>query len=523
MKQFFLLFALTIGGITFAQLNYTTPYKWYENQLKKVGETADHSVFVTTKLLPPFSEELTYFTLSTTDAKPTFYKKEKLKIGRYSLRLVDAVQVGDELIELYSGHKYGLAVTHSLTYIARRSMETFDLIGEPKEIGRDLPVTELNVYYGSPHLSLYGDSKGVYVTTTAEGKIADAKPYLKRFDENLKEDWSVDLTEFYARSGIVRDIQFDEKTGMLIYELNLAECDDCGMFKRPKSVNSSIPAVMIFAPNGKQKSFALDIPDGLVYSYTSFFYDFRTNKLTGIFETHEMGKNQFKDAAGSGYAMYQWNAVSGKLMKSKSTRYTYGDIMNSENGEFIKTTGVMSEKIGGDMFPKTKGVVRSEKLSNGDYVLFYDNLSAADKDPYADDKTSEALENYHFLVCLDGEGELKWKKILVNDGKGKIEMLDFTDDNKMIYISHGSSVNYANKDFNYVAGEEKEGDRFIYHLVDLTTGETIARKSFENKTFSTEHTRGITHYNEKGNTIIFGYQSNSGFAGRDARMAAINL
>lgn len=517
MKNLLAFLILLFGAHSFAQLTYTSKYKWYENQLYKIGETEESSLFVTDKQLSMMKEELTYFKLSTKTGAPTLFEKEAIKIDNHYLKRMQTVQIGDVLYETYAGHKMGMTINESKVYVATRNIENFDFEIQPIEIGVHSPFPEMGIH-------LYGDEGGIYVHASNFIKKG-TPPYVKRFDLELKESWSKSIANFYPDidEDVVKRVIHDPSEGALIFELDLAKCQDCGMFQRKKEVKSAVLGLSIFTDDGEQVSYVPELPGSMIYSYSGYFYDGTNDQVVGIYEIHEMGKDEYKNANGSGMIFCKWDRATGELKDTKERRYTYGDIITKEAREYLALCGFNDVIDPTKNYPRLRSAGMRKKLSNGNYIIYYHNISGIEDDMYSDKKLNEEINGCDLIICLSPDGEIEWTKFYIGTDSQHNYGVKVTEDDKMAFISLGHSSNYPDGKFNCTKKWDVN-NKFIYHYIDLTDGHTISRQSFEDKKFNNEHTRVITNFNEKAEVFTFGLQSNSGAAsGRKAEMTAVKV
>jgi hypothetical protein len=256
-------------------------------------------------------------------------------------------------------------------------------------------------------------------------------------------------------------------------------------------------------------------------STTKLFYNGTDNTLRGIYEIHEMGDNEFKSVNGSGCAVFKWNSLNGELIEKNIHRYTYDDIYTDELKDYLNKQGVNDVVAGESYYPKIGSYGVSRLLKNGNFIMRYSNISGSEGDKFSNVALNKALRGCDFVICMDPKGQVLWKKFIIKK-LGDCTKTVFTEDDKMVCITYGSSVNYPNKIFEFIS-EKGPYDLFVYHYFDLVLGETIVRKSFEVKTKTTEHTRVITNFNEKANKFSFGLQSNSGGSSRKSAMTIVDL
>lgn len=511
MKNIFTLILANLILISAsAQLNYTKEYKWFESQVWKVGETEESSIFITNKVFAPFLEELTYFTVSMENAEPKLFEKKKLRVDKSYLGLSNTVHYGDKLYEVYSGFKSSFQQTANV-YLVERNTTDFEIIGTPKLISLKCIAAYRN--------ELFVDEHGILLKLKVNEK-GGVKTYIKRFDFEFNELWTKDVSKFYPKKGdVAKNIIHNKEDGSLVFELDLANSKD--LLLRKTEVNSSVLGLSILDAEGEQTSFVLDIPAGLVYSKTDYFYDSKNKTVTGIYEVHEMGKNEFKNANGSGYAMCKWSSEDGVLINHNMHMYTYGDVYTAGAVDYLSKINIKQPVNGDEHYPRIKASGERKLLNNGNYIIYYDNIAGYPKDKFSNNIINDAFMKSDFIVCLNPNGEIVWKKFIINNRNDCMDVV-FTDDDKMACITLGLSMNYPDNNFEFNTNSGRS-DCFSIHYFDLTLGETIIRKSFERKAANREHTRSITHYNELANKFCFGLQSNSGGSGRNSAMTIIDL
>lgn len=186
----------------------------------------------------------------------------------------------------------------------------------------------------------------------------------------------------------------------------------------------------------------------------------------------------------------------------------------------VKKMGLNGEDYSGK-YPRLKYYGSYYSLKNGNFIIYYQNMAGIAADQYSNEAYNTAMNGCELMVCLSPEGETKWTKFIYSQGNHKNYGMTLTDDDKLIYITHGMEANYPNGEFEF---NTREGinNKFVYNYIDLSNGETLARKTFEEKAFNREHTRVLTAFNQKAQKYSFGLQSNSGAGlGRKAAIAIV--
>lgn len=523
MKKLLAFLFTAVSAICISQLNYTEQYKLYESQISYIGGTEQFAYYLSWKYLTQTqnTEELTYFKVPMSGGEPQFFEKEKLKFGELNTKLLRSVVLDDIVYELYLLSKSSISSPVLQVALIKRQTDNFELIGEPKVVS-DLP--GWGIYSVSP-INMFVDKDGIIVLSQLH-LFDEKKCFVKRYDFGLNELWNVDISNFYSDDKeIVTRVTYDENEKMVFFELNLAECEDCDgfkMFKREKKYDQAIIGLMYINEKGEQIVTVPELPEGIIYSASRYFYDSEKDLVHGIYSTHKSTGSEYSDVTGFGYTFCQWERETGKLQSSTNHTFSYGEVITDDTKKLVSMVAPKESWADSDPYPRLAGGVSIYKLSDGSYILFAKALNGDYHDPIQNKSLSAALASSRFLAHLDSEGKLTWTKSIPFFAGSGIQGRTITKDDLLTFVSLGYKVNYSSGSFN-LTDNEKSFDAYCITQIDLKTGEVVIRKQFEEKLFNNEYNSTVTQFNENANKFVFGLQSNSGSGFRKVAFGLVNL
>jgi len=317
-------------------------------------------------------EKLTYIKVPNDGSEPKFFEMPELVIDELKYKKTSSRLIGDFLFETYVGYKSnGVYFPNSKGFLLKRNTEDFTV--EDNIIFLSDHSTPIN--FGSK-IKIYGESKGLFILASDPESKGNGT-YLKRFDFDLKELWTVDLSGFFPEKNesAIGKVSFDKYEETLIFEVNLKACEDCGFFDRKKKVKSAVNGLFIFDHDGEVAKFIPELDGQVLYSRSEYFYNRNKKQLTGIYFTHEPGKDQYSPVVGLGLGFFQWDIETSELIKSIHKEITYGDVIDDKGQEYLNK---ISKK---GTFDPNKNIANFSskndkilKLENGSFLINYFHL-----------------------------------------------------------------------------------------------------------------------------------------------------
>jgi hypothetical protein len=461
-----------------------------------------------------------FIKLDSQTGQPSFFGTPTIKIGKKEILRKKSIYFKDVIYEVYTKLNTKFIVQTGMDiYFVKRNTSDFKIIGEPTHLGEfGFDITN--------SLQFWVDETGITLYSGSTDKKKGLKPFVKKYDLNFTELWSTSISEFYPKGvfqGVVKKVQYDETLGKLLLHIDKAKCQDCGFFQRKVKVKTSEIGICVINSKGEKNTWVPEIPGDIVYSSSSYFMN-KDGSVSGIYDTHESGLNEYKTVSGAGFLYCKWDGETGELINSNTHNFTYGDILNKEVKLFLGKTGQGQTKFDTDKYPRFLYSGIKHKLSNGKFVICYPSIKGKLEDNYNDSQIKR-FGNFSYIVGISEQGQIEWSNSLQGfDVKGVITLPHNESDNITIISTIGNSANFPNNKFKFTS-DVHQINLLNYQIIDLKTGESLAHNSFGKRELKTELTKTITHFNNKSNTIIIGIQSNSGAmgAGRKSKFTATKV
>jgi hypothetical protein len=406
--------------------------KYYGADFFNIGENQEFMFYVRASKGPIGAggivpEELTYFKLSNSDGQDQIFDTGKLKLsGGFTLLRQSSFIVGDFIYEYYKGAKAGLLVQAQKDFLVKRKLDDFAVV---ESIELDQTVEKV-----------YFHENGIYLQKKGIGAIC--------MDYSFKKIWEKDFDEFKVKNSWQTKTNFIENDQKFVFQLDLAECKDCGIFKRKKSFDESLIALVIYDKDGNKSTLIPEFKEEFIFSHSNYFLD--DGDLIGIFDTHYKGETDYEDVVGQGYSFFKWDVETGEIIEDYNIRFTY-EILGDE-------------KKSSDYYPKLRNSKsKIIQTKEGNLYIYYGSLRA-EKDKKTQSKEllgvvvipiSETGEPIDFHICHESFYPIKMchtytdeKIYFVGQGYDKNE--------KKTVVSNGS-IDLKTGSFEYSKIQDVEG------------------------------------------------------------------
>jgi hypothetical protein len=455
---FVLLLLFFIPSAVTAQVTFSEEVKVDSYQTAYVGSTESHAYYVSGK---------TYVKIPFSTGIPEVIILDDPGFKGLNCYRGGSAIVNNEMVEVYNGSS-GNFDRETEIFIVKRNLDDFSIIGSERFLHSQKVWDGLTTVF----VWIKPDATGFYLIGDDAGY--DNACYVKRFDLALNELWSINTDKFYAGDKpAVQAVLHNNRNGSLTYVLNLQKCTDCGMFQRDKAIEGATLAFLIFGPSGGQKVFIPTFTDPLIYSNSHFIFNEKDSTLVGVYETHEMGKNQYDQVSGMGYAYYKWDLASGEQISRINKQFTYGDLLGPDGEAFLKTVSQNLNVPKEQKAPKITTTANYFELENGELIVAHRILSGNPQDPNFHTKTNAAIAYSSFIFKLNSSGEIEWTKLHGNVPGQRTYFMALKNNSDLILL--GTDIaKTSSADGSIKAGKET----YVHTVINLNEGVSTATTAF---------------------------------------------